>query len=212
MVPEAVLTIPTYYRTAWYPNGRYRDRDVYGYRDSYGYRRYPVRMGMRPAMAIIPNTRVFYSTSDTDYDLYRYGDTWFLVDNGHWYRSYSWRGPFYSVSRRYVPGEILTIPAGYRSNWSASVDYGTGYRRTVTTSRPYEGVTFSTPPTMSFEPGSRVYFMRDQSDYDLFEYANSWYLEDNGVWYRADSWRGPFYTIGEDFVPGPVVDMWQSQQ
>ena len=169
-------------------------------------------------MGIVPNTRVFYSTSDNDYDLYRYGDTWFLVDNGRWYRSYSWRGPFYSVSRRYVPGEIMTIPAGYRTNWSASWDYGTGdrtqsgYRGTVRTSRPYQGATFSSRPSMVYEPGSRVFYMRDQSDYDLFEYANSWYLEDNGVWYRADSWRGPFYTLGQDDIPGPVIDMWQNQQ
>jgi len=216
MVPEAILTIPTTYRTSWYPNGYHRDRDVYSYRDSYGYRRYPTRIQSRPAMALIPNTSVFYSTSDADYDLYRYGDTWFLVDNGNWYRSYSWRGPFYSVSRRYVPSEILTIPRGYRSNWNAWSDNGAGYRNgyrgTVQTSRPYQGATFSTRPNMVYEPGSRVYYMRDQSDYDLFEYANSWYLEDNGVWYRADSWRGPFYTIGQDDLPGPVVDMWQNQQ
>lgn len=212
MVPEAVLTLPTTYRTTWYSNDRYRDRDVYSYRDNYGYRRYPVRISTRPAMALIPYTRVFYSTSDADYDLYRYGDTWFLVDNGNWYRSNSWRGPFYSTSRRYVPSAIMTIPSGYRTNWTASADYGPGARTTVHTSRAYQGATFSTRPSMAFEPGTRVYYNRDQSDYDLFEYANSWYLEDNGVWYRADSWRGPFYTITEEDLPNPVIEMWQNQQ
>lgn len=218
MVPEAVLTIPTTYRTTWYSNDRWhdgdrwRDRDFYSYRDTYGYRRYPVRITTMPRMSWVPGTHVLYSTADADYDLYRYGDSYFLVDNGRWYRSYSWRGPFYSVSRRYVPSAVLTIPPSYRRNWTATVDYGTGQRTTYHASRPYQGVTFSTRPSMAFDPGARVYYNRDQSDYDLFEYANSWYLEDNGVWYRADSWRGPFYTITEDDLPNPVIDMWQNQQ
>ena len=49
--------------------------------------------------------------------------TWYLVDDGMWYRGESWRGPFTSVSARAVPREILTVPTQYRRHWAASVRY-----------------------------------------------------------------------------------------
>jgi len=69
-------------------------------------------------MAIIPNTRVFYLRDESDVDLYRYGSTWYMVDNGTWYRAGSWRGPFYRITMSTVPDVVLEIPSGYRKTWT----------------------------------------------------------------------------------------------
>jgi hypothetical protein len=203
MVPQIILSLPSEYQTTWYSSS-YRNVD----------RRYPVRIETRPGMAIIPDTRVYYSTEDTDYDLYRYGNTWYLVDNGRWYRAYSWRGPFYYTSRWDVPRAVRTIPADYRRNWATntSTSYGTGYRRTIRVGQRYTGTTLETRPSMTPYPGTRVFYLRDQSDYDLYQYGGSWYLEDNGVWYRASSWRGPFFSIDQADVPSSVLDIWENNE
>ena len=43
----------------------------------------------QPRVVVIPNTRVYY-VQNYDYDLYRYGDYWYYVDDGYWYRGSSW--------------------------------------------------------------------------------------------------------------------------
>ncbi|HET9250586.1 MAG TPA: hypothetical protein VFP58_00545 [Candidatus Eisenbacteria bacterium] len=68
-------------------------------------------------MAGIPGSRVTYLLDDSEYDLYRLGAVWYLVDRVGWYRASSWRGPFARIDVRSVPREVLTIPAGYRKNW-----------------------------------------------------------------------------------------------
>ncbi len=70
-------------------------------------------------MAIIPETNVSYLRDESDYDLYQYGGSWYLMDGGNWYRARSWRGPFVYIARSTVPEAVLTIPAGYRKNWVA---------------------------------------------------------------------------------------------
>lgn len=210
MVPQAIVTIPSDYQTTWYSSSN-NDNGARMYRYRNVHRRYPVTIETRPGMAIIPDTRVFYSTEDADYDLYRYGNTWYLVDNGNWYRAYSWRGPFYYTSRWDVPRPVRTIPSGYRRNWvsTTSTTYGSGYRSTVRFGQRYQGMTFTTRPSMTVNPDTRVYYLRDQSDYDLYQYGGSWYLEDDGLWYRAASWRGPFYSISQDDVPDNVIQIWE---
>jgi len=71
-----------------------------------------------PNMAIIPGSRVFYLRDESDVDLYRYGNNWYMVDNGTWYRASSWRGPFYRITMSTVPDVVLEIPSGYRKSWT----------------------------------------------------------------------------------------------
>jgi hypothetical protein len=77
----------------------------------------PMRFTSEPRMAGIPGSPVAYMLDESEYDLYRLGTAWYLVDRVGWYRASSWRGPFARIDVREVPREVLTIPAGYRKNW-----------------------------------------------------------------------------------------------
>jgi hypothetical protein len=70
-----------------------------------------------PQAVLIPDTRVYY-VSDIDADVYRFGDSWYIAENGAWYRASSWQGPYVRIRTNTVPRTIRTIPAAYRIHWS----------------------------------------------------------------------------------------------
>lgn len=72
----------------------------------------------------------------------------------------------------------------------------------------YEGatITFRSQPRVVVVPDTRVYYVRDY-DYDLYRYGSYWYYVDDGYWFRASSWRGPFVQIRVSSVPRTVVSV-----
>ena len=49
------------------------------------------------------------------------------------------------------------------------------------------------------------------ADYDVFRYGVYWYVFDDGYWYRARSYRGPFRVVSARYVPtaiGNVPPRW----
>ncbi len=62
-----------------------------------------------------------------------------------------------------------------------------------------------TEPRMAIIPETRVYYIRDESDYDLYRHGDLWYFVDKGNWYRAHSWRGPFVFVRTGLVPRAVL-------
>jgi hypothetical protein len=224
-VPRDVVTVPMRYRRNWstttstdYPEGsrvtrRYTVRDSRFVRPGQRYRGASLMFRTQPRMAMVPGTRVFYVRGDTDRDLYRYGSNWYYVENGVWYVADSWRGPFFTMRWRDVPVTVRRVPANYRRNWTYAgandyeenndTDNGADTRAVVRIGSRGD-FEIDTVPSMSIIPGTSVYFSRDEADYDLYRYGSSWYLADNGDWYRADSWRGPFLRIRTSSVPRPV--------
>lgn len=67
-----------------------------------------------PEVVIVPQTRVEYVPVVTGYDMYRYGKYWYVNQDGYWYRSRSYRGPFKYVDYRQVPQAVVVVPADYR--------------------------------------------------------------------------------------------------
>ena len=64
-----------------------------------------------PPLVVIPRTAVYVvDDDDRDYDFFRYGVYWFIWNNGYWYRSSSYRGPFRVIEARYVPAAIWDVP------------------------------------------------------------------------------------------------------
>jgi len=45
-----------------------------------------------PRMNFIPNTSIYYDRRASGYDMYRYGNRYYLVDQGSWYWANDWRG------------------------------------------------------------------------------------------------------------------------
>lgn len=69
-----------------------------------------------PRVVMVPETKVYY-VRDEDCDLYRYGRYWYFVEDGYWYRSASWRGPFLHIRAVSVPRSVVTVPIKYRRHW-----------------------------------------------------------------------------------------------
>ncbi len=65
-----------------------------------------------PDVMLVPNTRV-YAVSGLDYDLFRYGQYWYINDGGYWYRARNYRGPFGAIRFEGVPRQIVVVPGRY---------------------------------------------------------------------------------------------------
>ena len=239
-VPRQVWMVPARYRRNWRD---YRDRHYYdtGYRgrggrwDGRGDRggaSISLRIGDRyrgPDLGFYdtPNlVRVqggVYYVQDSDYDVYRYGNYWYLNYSGDWYRASSYRGPWIFVGYRSVPNQVYTVPTQYRRwndyrdrhyDWDdvSSADDNVTYRSSTRTSLSlrigdrYDGpsISFSTEPDMVVVPGTRgVYYVQD-SDADLYRYGTNWYMNYNGDWYRSGSYNGPWVFVGFRSVPRDI--------
>jgi hypothetical protein len=210
-VPVDVIRVPARYRMTWSSGAgrRYESRPVVRVGEYYEGDMLPLRV--QPAMMRIPGTRVFYIRSEFDNDLYRFGNRWYYVEDGVWYSAPSWRGPFRVVRFRDVPASVRTVPTRYRRSWTySSPTYRPRYESAAGSGVVYRGagsfrLGINEEPSMAIIPGTRVYYLRDDSDVDLYRYGNTWYMVDNGVWHRASSWRGPFYRITMGSVPNVVL-------
>ena len=65
-----------------------------------------------PDVVIVPGSRVYYYEAPS-YDVYRYGNTWWVDRGGVWYRAASYRGPFVRASFERVPRQIVVVPVEY---------------------------------------------------------------------------------------------------
>ncbi len=70
---------------------------------------------------------------------------------------------------------------------------------------PYRGasIVFHDEPDVVLVPATKVYYVRDY-DHDMYRYGRYWYFIEDGYWYRARSWRGPFIHIGISSVPRSI--------
>jgi hypothetical protein len=63
-------------------------------------------------------------------------------------------------------------------------------------------------PQTTFLPEYGVYVVNDPSymnGEDVFQVGGYWYCYDDGYWYRARSWRGPFTVISDAYVPVTIA-------
>lgn len=74
-----------------------------------------------PVMIPVPRTTVYFAP-EVDADLYFSGGFWWTPKEGRWFRSRAYNGPWAYVQPRFVPGEIIRLPRGYRG------EYGRGER------------------------------------------------------------------------------------
>jgi hypothetical protein len=69
---------------------------------------------------------------------------------------------------------------------------------------PPPSVEFKKEPEVILIPQSRVYYVPDLK-YDLFRYGRYWYINNEGNWYRARSYRGPFNNISFSRIPRSIA-------
>jgi hypothetical protein len=183
-----------------------------------------------PTVVAVPGRSGVYYVQDSDNDIYRYGNTWYMNYSGDWYRASSYNGPWAFVGYRSVPRYIYEVPGDYRRwsdyrdthyNWGRTDRYSevrTDANITLRIGDRYRGPDlgfYDEPELISVRGRSGVYYVRD-SDYDVYRVGNRWYLNYNGDWYRASSYRGPWIFVGYRSVPRSVYTVparfrrWQS--
>jgi len=83
-----------------------------------------VRFGTRhPHWQSVRGThvRVVRDTDRPDYDVFRYGGSYYAYSNNHWYRSHRQDGDYTAIDDRDVPRDFSRVPRerwrNYPSNW-----------------------------------------------------------------------------------------------
>jgi hypothetical protein len=64
-------------------------------------------------------------------------------------------------------------------------------------------LSFRSRPDVVLIPSSRVYYAQDANE-DVYFYDDAWYCVEDGVWYTADSYQGPFVAVGFSSVPHEI--------
>jgi len=85
----------------------------------------------------------------------------------------------------------------------------TGERYTARTTKSTVSYASNEPTTNAVqeetvETQPAVQVMQDTAGNELYQINTSWYMKQNGDWYRAESWRGPFVRLGKGKVPREV--------
>ncbi len=85
-----------------------------------------------PRWTYIPEERVYVvDDDDLGYDYFRYGAFVYIYNDGYWYRSRSYRGPFVAIRREYVPRPIFFV-GDNRYHWRQHPNWvPPGHRREV---------------------------------------------------------------------------------
>ena len=72
----------------------------------------------QPSYVVVPGTAV-YVVENSNYDVFRYGESLYLSSGGFWYRSRGYGQPFRVVDVRNVPRSVLMVPGDRWKNRSA---------------------------------------------------------------------------------------------
>jgi hypothetical protein len=213
-----------------------QDRTYYGFQLSYRSAPPAPRIYFRqaPQVRYEPRSRVYVVLNVDRYgvDMFRYGRFWYMTRDGYWYRASNYRGPFRVIDPRDVPRGIYSVPVAQwhhhpRGGWrdrdardrdardrdaydarTDRRDYENtyfGFHVDVSNAPAAPRVFFREQPDAMYVPETGAYVVRN-SDYDMFRYGDSWYLSQDGYWYRSGSYRGPFVVIDARSVPRSIYD------
>ena len=80
-----------------------------------------------------------------------------------------------------------------------------GFQIGVSNAPPPPRVVVYDEPEVAYVTQSRVYVVEDrQVDYDVFRYGGHYYACNDGYWYRARSYRGPYRVVDVRQVPRAI--------
>ncbi|HTM58118.1 MAG TPA: hypothetical protein VL123_06860 [Candidatus Udaeobacter sp.] len=130
-VPQSMWrSYPTAWTTTTYRNDRNNDRYYYNVSNAPGppaiYFRHNPRW-----VSVGAGVRMVSEDQRPPYDMFQFGGMFYIYDNGYWYRSSRWSGPFFAVDEGSIPLEIYNVP---RDWWHSYPTYRTSsyqvqYRR-----------------------------------------------------------------------------------
>lgn len=103
-LPEQVTIIPEEYRKYWEPGSKTTWASSRTFTE-------------KPKMTPATRSGVAYAKGVEGVDLYRYRSEWYLVDNGQWHHSDSWKGPYLAITFDELPLAVQNVPSAYRKHW-----------------------------------------------------------------------------------------------
>ncbi len=96
-----------------------------------------------------------------------------------------------------LAGIVFATPAASATNVGVSISIGNA--------PPPPVVVYREPPRWAYVPEEQVYVIADDDlGYDFFRVGTYFYIFNDGYWYRARSYRGPFIAIRETYVPRAI--------
>ena len=186
-----------------------------------------ITFGTKPHWVGIPGTgiREIRQGDRTDYDMFRYGRSYYAYNNANdrWYMSRGWRGQFVLIDDRSVPRELRRIPRNHWRNYPtaweernyqgnhrdrnvrSSNDRDPNYRGSGGTSASLQ-VTFGSTPHWAGVSGTRVEMVpvAERPNYDVFRYGGTYYAYSSNRWYSSPRERGEFTMIDDRSVPNEL--------
>jgi hypothetical protein len=134
-----------------------------------------------------------------DYDMFHYGNDYYVYQNDQLYRSNQWRGTFTGIDARSVPNELSMVP---RENWRRYPTAWQDRNRGPEGSSATLQINLGSQPRWTNVRGTRVRMIRGQRpDYDMFRYGNYYYVYNNDRWFMSRQWRGEFSAVDDRQVP-----------
>lgn len=189
------------YPTAW------DDRNYRGPNGSYA----TMHVGFtgRPRWSNVNGTRVeaIYGSDRPNYDVFRYGGSYYAYNNDRWYSSPWERGEYTVIEDRAVPRELSRVPRdqwrNYPSAWDDRYDRYDRYDQRSSSASATLSVSFGSSPRWTGISGTRVdeVYGSQRPGYDVFRYGGSYYAYDNDQWYRSSRESGEFTMITDRDVP-----------
>lgn len=105
-------------------------------------------------------------------------------------------------------GYSLLVTIGLLMPLTASAGTSIGVSVSIGDAPPPPVVVVREQPHIVVVPGSSVYVVEDRRyDYDCFRYGVYWYVYNDGWWYRARGYRGPFRAIEVRYVPRAIMNV-----
>lgn len=194
-----------------------------------------VEFRTQPRWQMVSGTNVYMVRAEDrpGFDMFRYNDSFYIYDNGHWFKASRWNGNYQRIDRGHVPMAIARVPEaewrsyphdwswsrsshddgnrysneGYSNEWSRehdSYDSSEGWSSWT----PDPASDFRAAPRWRFVPGTRVYVLSDASlaAYDMFRLGSTVYLHTGeDTWFRADRWNGRYERIDATRVPRDIA-------
>jgi len=158
-----------------------------------------------PLLSPVGDTTIQVAVN-TNWDVFLYNGTWYLLNNGAWLSASAYRGPWTPVAR--LPGIFYTIPsdtnfakvrAQIPGRTLAPADVPAIFVSTV----PAEIIVTIGQPSLTRIPGTGLGYVSNTAA-DLFQESSSgtWYYLVSGRWFSAPSLDGPWTFATASLPPG----------
>ena len=159
------------------------------------------RSTMDVDMNAVPSNVVYFTPGASDYNRAQYSSTRY-TDTGSRYRANHPRRK--AVMHRRAHTVAYTSARRHVVHHRHRAAFTSHRRRTtVPVSYSYAERTSRVEPAETMV-AAEVEIKRDEAGSEMFQCNDSWYRMDDGMWSRAESWRGPFVHVKKGTVPREV--------